>query len=638
MPPAPPAQTDAVSVAFLYRSLWRYARGARGQLLASTGLLIGAQLLRLAVPWLSAQAINALQLGGASALRSAAGWVGVVVVVQVLTWMLHGPGRVLERIVSVRVRQSLSDALYDKLSRAPLAWHERHHSGELQHRVAQSTQALYSFAQSQFVYLQSGVGFVGPVVALALLSPTSGLIATAGYVVVGFIVVRFDRALMRLAADENQAERRYASALLEFLGHMATVIGLRVRASTRRLLAGRLGAVFAPLRRSIVLSESKWFAVDMVSLVLTWGLVAHHVWQTQAAGATVLIGSVFMIYQYAQQAAGVLSAMAGNLQGLARSRADFASADEVWRAPEQPEPLASLPADWQRVVVRGLNFSHGPVGTPGPAPTVALPPSPEPPAARGGLHEVGLVLERGARLALVGPSGGGKSTLMRVLAGLYEAQSGELEVDGQPVAPQAAGPAVGALAAEATLIPQEADVFEATVRQNLCFDLERSEAQLAKALHTAAFDTVLARLPQGLETTISERGFNLSGGQRQRLCLARGVIAAEGSSLLMLDEPTSALDPVTEAAILDRLHEHFPQACLIASVHRMSLLGHFDSVVLMEAGRVVDVGTPEALLARQPLFRSLMRTAPDREADANDPPGTRPRDAGRPPDEPAGAA
>lgn len=613
MTPSVPERTDAVSVAFLYRSLWRYARGARQQLLASTGLLVGAQVLRLAVPWLSAQAINALQLGGAGALRSAAGWVGLVVLVQVLTWMLHGPGRVLERIVSVRVRQSLSDALYDKLSRAPLAWHERHHSGELQHRVAQSSQALYSFAQSQFVYLQSGVGFVGPVIALALLSPASGLIAMLGYIVVGFMVVRFDRALMRLAADENQAERRYASALLEFLGHMATVIGLRVRASTRRLLAGRLGAVFAPLRRSIVLSESKWFAVDMVSLVLTWGLVAHYVWQTQAAGTTLLIGSVFMIYQYAQQAASVLSAMAGNLQGLARSRADFASADEVWRAPEQPEPTATLPEGWQRLVVRGLRFTHGPVDA-APAGTAEAPRhGASAGAGRGGLHDVGLVLERGARIALVGPSGGGKSTLMRVLAGLYEAQAGELQVDGRPLGGHGPGTGVGALASVATLIPQEADVFEATVRQNLCFDLDRSDAQLDRALHTAAFDTVLARLPQGLDTTISERGFNLSGGQRQRLCLARGVIAAEGSSLLMLDEPTSALDPVTEAAILDRLHEHFPKTCLIASVHRMSLLGHFDSVVLMEAGRVVDVGTPDALLQRQPLFRSLMRMAPPHE-------------------------
>ncbi len=171
----------------------------------------------------------------------------------------------LERNVGVRVRQGVSDALYAKLTRAPLAWHERQHSGEIQNRVDQASHGLYEFAQSQFIYLQSTVNFVGPVVALALLSTATGWIALAGYLVVGAVILRFDRALIKLATHENHAERRYAAGLLDFLGNISTVLSLRLQQSTRRLLGRRLQAVFAPLKRSIVLNEMKWCAVDLLS-------------------------------------------------------------------------------------------------------------------------------------------------------------------------------------------------------------------------------------------------------------------------------------------------------------------------------------------------------------------------------------
>jgi ATP-binding cassette, subfamily B, bacterial len=116
-------------------------------------------------------------------------------------------------------------------------------------------------------------------------------------------------------------------------------------------------------------------------------------------------------------------------------------------------------------------------------------------------------------------------------------------------------------------------------------------------------------LPEGLATPISERGFNLSGGQRQRLALARGVLAARargGSSLILLDEPTSALDPITEARVHQRLDRAFPDACIVASVHRTSLLAGFDRIALLVAGRVVDAGTFAELFERQPEFRQMV--------------------------------
>ncbi|MGJ7579704.1 ABC transporter ATP-binding protein [Variovorax sp. RHLX14] len=570
----------------LYGALWHYAAGARRQFIGATALLTSSQLLRLTMPWLAGQAINALQAGSLSA---SARWIGALAGIYVMSWAVHGPGRILERNVGVRVRESLADDLYGRIASAPLVWHDGHHSGELQHRVHQASKALSDFAQNQFIYLTNVVNFIGPLVALTLLARSAGGLAIAGYVLIGVIVLKFDRALMRLARTENDADRRYVSALLDFLGNASTVIGLRLQAASRKLLRRRMEAISLPLKRTVVLNEGKWFAVDMMGMALTWGLVVLYVWQAQAPGQAVMLGSVFMIHQYAQQAAGVVSSMAANFQFFARMHTDYGSAAPIWEAPiGAAQKPVDAGADWTELSITGLAWHYAPRG--------------EVPAESGvhsGLHDVALTLRRGQRIALVGPSGGGKSTLLRLLAGLYAPGAGTLAIEGRPVD----WPRLRQLA---TLIPQETEVFEASLRENLTFGEPAEDAALQAALHTSAFDEVLAATRGDLDTLISERGFNLSGGQRQRLCLARGVLAAHGSSLLLLDEPTSALDAGTESRVLQRIAAAFPQACLIASIHRLSLLDRFDTVVLMEGGRVLDFGPRDAVLARQPLLQRMV--------------------------------
>ena len=583
---------QASSLAVLYRHIWRHAEGARARMAIALSMLGSSQLLKLAMPWMAAQAINAIQTGGRNGLYTAGAWIGGIVGLYCCVWLLHGPGRVMERTVALRVRRSLADALYAKLSRAPLSWHDQHHSGDIQHRVGQASGALFDFTQNQFIYLQNIVNIAGPLVALTLLSAGTGALAVAGYVLIGAAIVRFDGALMRLAAQENQAERRYAARLLDFIGNISSVMSLRLQGATRRLLDSRLAEVFAPLRKSIVLTEWKWCAVDLLTVSLSWGLVVAYAWSATrgAASGTVMLGSLFMIYQYAQQAAGVVCSMASNYQNFARTKTDFASAELIWQAPERSERGAVPAEGWREIELRDLGYSH-----PRKADDAE--------AERGGLQGIHLTLRRGERLALVGPSGAGKSTLLRVLAGLYDAQAGHIDIDGIP---QLGLKHLGAIS---TLIPQEAEIFEASARENITLDTPVDEASMQQAVHASAFDHVLQSLPQGLDSAMSERGFNLSGGQRQRLALARGVLAARDSSLLLLDEPTSALDPLTELRVHHRLDSAFPQACIVASVHRLSLLAHFDRVVFMVAGHVADVGTVDELADRQPMFAEMLRGA-----------------------------
>ena len=589
-----------VGTGALYGQMWKHAEGARGWMLLSSSMLVTSQVVKLLVPWCTAQAIEALQRGGPDSARTSLTWIAAIVGIYVVSWLLHGPGRVIERTVAVRVRRSLTDTLYARLSDAPLGWHGSQHPAELAHRLAQSTRALTDFTQNQFIYLQNAVNLIGPLLALWWLSHLTGLVALGGLVLVALTIIGFDRAMMRLAQVENRAERSLSAATLDCLANITTVLSLRLQQATRRLLARRLQAVIAPLRRSIVLTEWKWCAVDLLSVLLSWGLVALYAWQQRSAG-TFMLGGVFMVFQYAQQAGGVIGSLATNLQNFARIRTDFASAAPLWEAPQSREPASShlAVAPWQHVDVCALSYRHPLVpgrrsldGVQGEA---------------AGLDRVSLRLHAGERIALVGPSGSGKSTLLRLLAGLNMPSGGHVEFDG------VAALGTQALQGAATLIPQDAQVFEASVRENIAFDLPYTDAEVLQVARLAEFDRVIDELPDGLDSMVAQGGSNLSGGQRQRLCLARGLLAARGSSMLLLDEPTSALDPLGEAMVYQQIDEAFPQACIVASVHRMSLLARFDRVVLMVRGRVVDIGTVAELRERQALFREMVGTESHRD-------------------------
>jgi ABC-type multidrug transport system fused ATPase/permease subunit len=150
------------------------------------------------------------------------------------------------------------------------------------------------------------------------------------------------------------------------------------------------------------------------------------------------------------------------------------------------------------------------------------------------------------------------------------------------------------------LLPQDPAVFESSVRDNVTMGLPYHQSEIDRACELAGLTSVVAQLPQGWSTVISERGGNLSGGQKQRLALARALLAARDCGLVLLDEATSSVDTTTEAEIYHRLMTAFAGACIVSSVHRLHLLARFDTVLLMEHGRVIDSGTPDEVRQRRP--------------------------------------
>ena len=588
----------------LYRDLWRLLRGERHIFVAAVLLLVAAQAVLLAVPVISGHALNALQLHGREGLREAGFWLSTVLLVALSSWALHGPARVLERRAALTVRRRMSAALIERLFSLPLAWHAENHSGATAHRIQQSTLALSGFAQSQFIYLNSAVRLIGPLIALWWLQPTIGYAALSGFAVITLSVVGFDRAMLRLANAENHAERHYTATLVDTLGNANTVYALRQAKAVAARLERRLLAVFEPLRRSIVLNEAKWFTVDISSRVLSCLLVGLFAWLAtrpsvdgRAAG-TLLLGSVYMVWEYAQQSSNVICSIASHFQTFARQNADYSSAAAIINfsgadlSPAEAAPVRQS-TQWNNLTIRDLTFTHAAHRSEQPA-----------------LDRLSLSLQRGKRYALIGGSGSGKSTLLRVLAGLYSPERISLDIDGV-----ASITAASFLRATATLIPQDAELYEGTLAENLslCESVNGppSSADFTVALEAACATDFIEATDAGLEAPLAERAANWSGGQRSRVALARGVLAAAGSSLVLLDEPTASLDPATEARVYANLFAMLGGACVISSIHRLHLLGNFDEVLVMHAGRLVAQGTPDELALSCPEFQRLTFSTPE---------------------------
>ena len=226
------------------------------------------------------------------------------------------------------------------------------------------------------------------------------------------------------------------------------------------------------------------------------------------------------------------------------------------------------------------------------------------------LHDLHLSIHRGRRIALIGESGSGKSTLLALLRGLYLPEPGfAIHLEGGDSA--AAGDTSQALLDRVneavTLFPQEPEIFENTLEYNITLGLPFPEEEILQVCESAHFTEVIKQLPEGLLSDIREKGVNLSGGQKQRLALARGILAARDSDLVLLDEPTSSVDPRTEAMIYEGLFKAFTDKAIISSIHRLHLLPRFDYIYVLHQGRIVAEGTFDQLRDHDAHFQEMWR-------------------------------
>ncbi len=205
-------------------------------------------------------------------------------------------------------------------------------------------------------------------------------------------------------------------------------------------------------------------------------------------------------------------------------------------------------------------------------------------------------------VALAGPTGAGKSTLVNLLPAFYEAASGRITIDGQDIS----GISLESLRAQISVVSQEAFLFNGTVRENISYGrLEATEDELIAASRAANCDEFICRLPQGYESRVGERGVKLSVGEKQRVSIARALL--KNAPILILDEATASVDTATEKLIQEALERLMANRTSFVIAHRLSTIRQADQILVMRAGQIIERGTHEELLASKGLYSRLAR-------------------------------
>ncbi len=575
----------------LLRTAWRYARQARGRFVLVYALFLAANLAFAIYPLLYGRFIDAVQRDSARAGEAVLWYGGAYLAVKLIEWGFHGPARILERRLAFDLSRNFLEERYHEALHLPVKWHQDHHSGSTINRIRKAYEALREFFDGGFMYIHALAKLVFSIAAMVWFSPLYGGIGAALGALTIAIIFIFDKPLIRTTEQVNEREHVVSATLFDSLSNILTVITLRLENSMQSGLMAKVAEILPPFRRNALINEWKWFVADMLVGVTYATITIGYVFQNWKPGEAFAVGGLVTLLGYVNQFTSVFHDIAWQYNTIVRLNTEVETAGSIRDAYAQehrPDAPPSLPRNWQRITLANLTFSHRETYEAGHGPQ--------------SLHNIALTLTRGRRVALIGESGSGKSTLLALLRGLYAPQPGALvQVDGQAAR-------LASVNESATLFPQEPEIFENTIRYNITLGLPVADTEVAAVCRVARFDDVVAELPKGLESSIQEKGVNLSGGQKQRLALARGILAARQSDVVLMDEPTSSVDPQTEAEIYRELFAAFQDKVLVSAMHRLHLLPHFDEVIVLRQGQVVARGTFRELLDTNAGFQAMWRS------------------------------
>jgi len=330
----------------------------------------------------------------------------------------------------------------------------------------------------------------------------------------------------------------------------------------------------------------KWFLVSVCAVLTQFFVLSSYILVQIRHGEIVLIGTLFLLYQYVSTVVQVFYNFAWLYSQQVERKAEVKNAEILERDFLEVRTGAqlSLGKKWQTEMhIGGLSFSYHTKD-----------------GADLHLDDITLTIRRGEKIAFIGESGSGKTTMLKILRGLYTPQAVTLSLDEHIVKG-----GFETISEEVSLIPQDPEIFTATIKENITCGIPHQMEEIRYFAKIARFDTVALRLPKKYRSSIVEKGVNLSGGEKQRLALARGLLASRDKVLILMDEPTSSVDSRNERLIYEQIFDVFRDKTIISSIHRLHLLPMFDRVVMFQAGKIIADGSFAELIQDAPAFRTL---------------------------------
>jgi ATP-binding cassette, subfamily B, bacterial len=486
-----------------------------------------------------------------------------------------------------RVTADIRSAVYSHVVHQSPEFFETTQTGEVLSRLTTDTTLIQAVVGTSIsVALRNVLLFVGGLVMLFVTDAKLTAIIFGLLIAVIVPIVLFGRRVRKLSRD-SQDRIADASALAgEILNAMPTVQAYTHEKIEAQRFGGSVEGAFAAAMQRIRARS----LLTMLAIVLVFGTIVFVLWLGAHAvlNGDMTGGELGQFILYASIVAGSIGALSetmGEAQraaGATERLLELLAARSDIRNPAHPQPLPQRTTGGAALALQDVTFAY---------------PSRQDSAA---LSHVSLDIKPGETVAVVGPSGAGKTTLFQLLLRYYDPQAGAITLDGVDIRDLDLHTLRGAIG----IVPQDTVIFSADAMENIRYGRpEASDEEVIAVAKLAAAHEFIERLPQGYRSFLGERGVRLSGGQRQRIAIARALL--KNPPLLLLDEATSALDAESERLVQGALEAAMVGRTTIIIAHRLATVQRADRIVVMEDGRVVETGTHASLVAQGGIYANL---------------------------------
>ena len=562
--------------------LWQYFRGERNSLLVVMLLVLLGAVVSLMIPMLIGRAVDTLDVaitGNLDPLLLMAALLACAYLVDAVRNFAEG---FIMAGVSQRMVKALRSALFAHLQQLPIAFFDTHTHGDLMSRLTNDIDNISgTIASSASQLLSLLVSLVGALVMMLILSPvmTLALVVPSG---LALLMTRTVAKKVRPLFRRQQAELGAMSAHIEesitgllavrAYNHEEAAIDDFSNLNNRYFKASLMALVWSGLLMPMM------NVINNLGLALVGGFGSY-----LAVSGVISVGIIATFISYSRQFTRPLNDVANLYSTLQTAIAGAERVFEIFdRSPETPDapdavPLANVRGD---IVFEDVRFGY--------RPDVPV------------IQNVSFTVPQGASIALVGPTGAGKTTIVNLLARFYEIDDGSIRIDGRDIREYTRD----SLRRAFGIVLQDTYLFSGTIRENIRYgNPQADDAQVERAAKMAGAHAFIHRLPEGYDMQLTESGSNLSGGQRQMLAIARAMLA--DSPILILDEATSSVDTRTELRIQEAMIGLMAGRTTFIIAHRLSTIRDADCIMVIDGGRIAEQGSHEQLMATDGLYAHM---------------------------------